>query len=157
VLLGLFLRTAPSTWLDDVVLLGTGVVLPILRFVRGSLAARSLVLLAVACTTSIYLLARFGLVAGISVSLTTFSVLGLICASRRTGLAIIALTAVAYFTVGILASHHLLDIRAADTDPYRLRNWIRMGSNSCLLAILLMSVIDFVIRHVEANARAATL
>jgi signal transduction histidine kinase len=156
VLLGLFLRTAPSTWLDDVVLLGTGIVLPTLRFVRGSLAARSLAVLAVACTTSIYLLARFGLVAGISVSLATFSVLALIVASRRTGFAIVALTAVAYLTVGVLASHHLLDIRAADTDPYRLRNWIRMGTNSSLLSILLMSVIDFVIRHVEANARAAT-
>jgi signal transduction histidine kinase len=156
VLLGLFLRTGPSTWLDDVMLLGTGIVLPILRFVPGSLAARSLALLAVACTTSIYLLARFGLVAGISVSLTTFSVLALISASRRIGFTIIALTAVAYFTFGLLASHHLLDITAADTDPYRLRNWIRMGTNSCLLAILLMSVIDFVIRHVEANARAAT-
>ena len=39
-------------------------------------------------------------------------------------------------------------LTAADTDPYRLRNWIRMGITSSLLSLLLMAVIDFVIRHV---------
>ena len=151
------LRSARSSWLDAAVLLVTGLVLVSLRFLRGSLATRSLILLGVSCTTSIYLLGRIGLVAGISVSLTTFAVLGLICASRRTGFAIIALSAAAYYTVGLLASHHLLTITPADTDPYRLRNWIRMGTTSSLLAILLMSVIDFVIRHVVDNARAVTL
>ncbi len=151
------LRSGTSSWLDEAVLLATGILLPILRFTRGSLTTRSMALLVISCSTSIYLLGRLGLVAGLSVSLATFSVLGLICASRRTGYAIIALTAVAYYTVGALASHHILTITAADSDPYRLRNWIRMGTTSSLLAVLLMSVIDFVIRHVEANARAVTL
>jgi signal transduction histidine kinase len=150
------LRSGTRSWLDNAVLLATGILLPSFRFVRGSLAARSLAVLAIACTTSIYLLARIGLVAGIGVSLATFAVLALICASRRTGFAIVGLTAAAYLGVGLLASHHALAITVADTDPYRLRNWVRMGTTSSLLAILLMSVIDFVIRHVEANARAAT-
>jgi signal transduction histidine kinase len=157
VIVAFFLRSGTFSWLDDAVLLATLILLPALRFVRGSLATRALALLAASCTTSIYLLGRFGLVAGISVSLATFAVLALICTSRRGGFAIIALTAAAYLTVGLLASRHVLTITAADTDPYRLRNWIRMGTTSSLLAILLMSVIDFVIRHVEANARAATL
>jgi signal transduction histidine kinase len=150
------LRSGRNSWLDAVVLLGTGLLLACLRVLRGSLVTRSLVLLGASCTTSIYLLARIGLVAGLSVSLTTFAVLALICANRRTGFAIIALIAIAYCTVGLFASHHLLVISTADSDPYRLRNWIRMGTTSSLLAILLMSVIDFVIRHVEANACAVT-
>jgi signal transduction histidine kinase len=150
------LRSAPSNWLDTAVLIATGILLGALRFLPGSLATRSLVLLVGSCSTSVYLLGRIGLTAGLSVSLATFSVLALICASRRTGFAIIALTAIAYYSVGVLASHHLLTITTADTDPYRARNWIRMGTTSSLLALLLMSVIDFVIRHVEANARAVT-
>jgi signal transduction histidine kinase len=151
------LNSGPLNWLDDAVLLATGVLFCACRFVRGSLATRSLVLMLGACSTSVYLLGRVGLTAGISVSLATFSVLALICANRRTGFAIIALTAVAYYTIGLLAARHILTITAADTDPYRLRNWIRMGTTASLLAVLLLSVIDFVIRHVEANARAVTL
>ena len=157
VLVAFVLRSGPRSWLDDAVLLATGILLGTARFVRGLLATRSLVVLVGACSTSIYLLARVGLVAGVSVSLATFSVLALICASRRTGYALIALTAVAYYAVGFLASHHLVTITAADSDPYRLRNWVRMGTTASLLAVLLLSVIDFVIRHVEANARAVTL
>jgi signal transduction histidine kinase len=123
---------------------------------RGSLATRSLLMLATASGTSIFLLGRIGLTAGLGVSLATFSVLGLISASRRVGFAIIGVTAAAYVAVGFLTSHHVLTLTAAETDPYRFRNWIRMGTTSSLLSVLLMTVIDFVIRHVEANGRAAT-
>jgi len=151
------LRSASRSWLDDAVLLTTGLLLPSYRLMRGSLATRSLLMLATSCTTSIFLLGRIGLTAGLSVSLATFSVLALIAASRRIGLAIIGITAIAYLGVGFLASHHLLTLTAVDTDPYRFRNWIRMGTTSSLLSLLLMSVIDFVIRHVEANGRAVSV
>jgi signal transduction histidine kinase len=151
------LRSTTRSWLDDAVLLATGLLLPFYRLMRGSLATRSLLMLATSCTTSIFLLGRIGLTAGLSVSLATFSVLALISASRRIGLAIIGLTAIAYLGVGFLASHHLLTLTAVDTDPYRFRNWIRMGTTSSLLSLLLMSVIDFVIRHVEANGRAVSV
>ncbi len=49
-----------------------------------------------------------------------------------------------------------MTLTAADIDPYRFRNWLRMGTTSSLLSVLLMTVIDFVIRHVEANGRAVT-
>jgi signal transduction histidine kinase len=150
-------RSGTRAWFDDLVLIAVAVLLPLCRFLRGSLVARSLLMLAIACSTCILLLGRIGLTAGLSVSLATFSVLGLICASRRIGLAIIAITATAYFGIGFLASRHLLTLTVADTDPYRLRNWIRMGATSSLLSLLLMTVIDFVIRHVEANARAVRI
>jgi signal transduction histidine kinase len=149
------LRAGPRTWLDDAALAATGLLLPLYRFMRGSLALRSLLMIATSCVTSIYLMGRIGLTAGLSVSLATFAVLALICASRPAGLTIVALTALAYFSIGMLASRHVLTLTAADTDPYRLRNWIRMGTSASLLSLLLMSVIDFVIRHVESNARAA--
>jgi len=151
------LRSGQRAWLDDAVLLATGLLLPLYRLMRGSLATRSLLMLATASTTSIFLLGRIGLTAGLSVSLATFSVLALITASRRIGFTIIGVTAAAYLGVGFLASHHLLTLTAADTDPYRFRNWLRMGTTSSLLSVLLMTVIDFVIRHVEANGRAASV
>lgn len=152
----LLLRSGQPSRLDDVFLLATGILLPVYRLMRGSLATRSLLMLATACATSIFLLGRIGLTAGLSVSLATFSVLALITASRRIGFAIITVTALAYLGTGFLASRHVLSVTAADTDPYRFRNWLRMGTTSSLLSLLLMMVIDFVIRHVEANGRAAS-
>jgi signal transduction histidine kinase len=149
-------RAERHSWIDNSVLIATGILLPVFRLLPGSLWVRSLLLLATSCTTSIYLLTRIGLVAGISVSLATFSVLALICASRRVAFTIIAASALAYYLVGVLASQHLLQLTTADSDPYQLRNWVRMGTTSSLLAVLLMTVIDFVIRHVEASARAVS-
>jgi len=150
------LRSGQRSWLDDAVLLATGLLLPSCRLMRGSLATRSLLMLATSCATSIFLLGRIGLTAGISVSLATFSVLALVTASRRIGFAIIAASALAYFGAGFLASHHILTLTAADTDPYRFRNWLRMGTTSSSLSLMLMLVIDSVIRHVEANGRAVS-
>jgi signal transduction histidine kinase len=150
------LRSGPHFWLDDAALVATGVLLPGCRLMRGSLAMRSLLMLTISCVSSIFLLGRVGLTAGLSVSLATFSVLALITVSRRIGFAIVAITSLAYLGVGFLASHHHLTLTAADTDPYRFRNWLRMGTTSSLLSLLLMAVIDSVIRHVEANARAVT-
>ena len=150
------LRSGQRPWLDDAVLVATGLLLPSYRLMRGSLATRSLLMLATSCITSIFLLGRIGLTAGLSVSLATFSVLALVTASRRIGFAIVAITALAYLGAGFLASHHVLTLTAADTDPYRLRNWLRMGTTSSLLSLLLMAVIDSVIRQVEANGRAVS-
>ena len=50
------LRSGQRSWLDDAVLLATGLLLPTFRLMRGSLATRSLLMLATACTTSIFLL-----------------------------------------------------------------------------------------------------
>ncbi|HLK89866.1 MAG TPA: sensor histidine kinase [Polyangia bacterium] len=149
------LRAGRRSWLDDAVLVATGLLLPLCRIVRGSLERRSLVMLGASVATSLFLLARIGLTAGLSVSLATFAVLTLICVNRPIAFGLIALSAVAYVGIGFVASRHHLTITAADTDPYRLRNWVRMGTTSSLLSILLMMVIDFVIRHVEANARSA--
>jgi signal transduction histidine kinase len=150
------LRSERRPWLDLAVLVATGLLLPSFRLMRGSLARRSLLMLATSVATSIFLLGRIGLTAGLSVSLATFSVLALVTVGRRIGFAIIAISALAYLGAGLLASGHILTLTPADTDPYLFRNWLRMGTTSSLLSLLLMMVIDSVIRHVEANGRAAS-
>ena len=79
VVVSFVLRSGTRSWLDDAVLLATGILLPCLAF-HARIPDHPLdgVLLAISCSTSIYLLGRLGLVAGISVSLATFSVLALI-------------------------------------------------------------------------------
>ena len=153
IVVGLILPAGRRSWFDDAVLIATGLLLPLCRLVPGPLRTRSLWVVGIATAASLYSLARIGLTAGLAVSLAAFSVLALICANRRAGWVVIVLSAVAYVCVGLLASRHLVSIAAADTDPYRLRNWLRMGTTSSLVALLLMIVIDFVIRQVEASAR----
>jgi signal transduction histidine kinase len=156
VALSIFLRAGRGNWLDTTVLAFAGISIPTLRFARGSLTSRALLLVCVACGTSYVMMARIGLTVGLGVSLLTFAILALVCAGRRVAYTLLTFTEGAYLVVGLLASKHLLTFTVADVDPYRLRNWIRMGMNASLLSFFLMAVIDFVIRHVESNARAVS-
>jgi cobalamin synthase len=104
---------------------------------------------------TLYFLGRNGLAAGISVALLTFTILASLSFSRSLGVAFIIVTLVAYVCVGLLAQGHHLTINAAASDPLVLRNWIRIGGINALLALLLISVVEFVVRTVEANSRAA--
>ena len=149
-------RTRAHAWVDNAVMALTGILLPLTRLMRHwSSKRRAMITIILGCVTSIYLLGRIGLAAGVAVSLATFSVLALVCASRAAALAIIGAMAAAYFTIGALVSHGIVPLTAVDTDPHKLRNWIRMGSTSTLLSLLLMTIVDFVIRHVEASFNAA--
>ena len=157
ILVSIVFRSASAPRIDDAVLVATGVLLPVVRLMRHwSSTRRALLMILIACSSSIFLLARIGLTAGLSVALATFSVLGLVCAGRRAGLAIIGITACAYLVIGVLVSQRIVPLTAVDTDPHHLRNWIRMGGVSSLLSVLLMTIVDFVIRHVEESSRAAT-
>jgi signal transduction histidine kinase len=155
VLATIFLRSGSWTQLDQLVIGSVGVLVPVCRLVRGPLAPRALAMLATAFAVSIYYLGRNGLVGGISVALITFTILASLCFSRRLGVAFIIVTLVAYICVGLLAQRHQLTINAAASDPVVLRNWIRIGGINALLALLLISVVEFVVRNVEANGRAA--
>ena len=157
ILVAIVFRSGSASPVDDVVLVATGILLPVVRLMRRwSSTRRALLMILIACSSSIFLLARIGLTAGLSVALATFSVLGLVCAGRRAGLAIIGVTACAYLVIGLLVSQRIVPLTAIDTDPHHLRNWIRMGGVSSLLSVLLMTIVDFVIRHVEESSGAAT-
>ena len=151
----IFLRSGSWTLLDQAVIGTVGVLVPLCRFIRGPLAPRAFLMLATAFAVTLYFLGRNGLAGGISVALITFTILASLSASRSLGIAFIIVTLVAYVCVGLLAQRHHVTINSSASDPLVLRNWIRIGGINALLALLLISVVEFVVRNVEANSRAA--
>ena len=156
VLATIVLRSGSWTRFDQLVIGSVGVLVPLCRLIPGPLAPRALLMLVTAFAVSFYYLGRNGLTGGISVALITFTILASLSFSRRLGVAFIVVTLVAYVCVGVLAQHHRLTINVAASDPLILRNWIRIGGINALLALLLISVVEFVVRSVEANGRAAS-
>ncbi len=150
-----FLRSGSWTLLDQVVLGVVGILVPLCRLVPGPLARRALLMLAAAFTVTFYFLGRSGLVGGVSVALITLTILASLSFSRSLGVAFILVTLVAYLFVGVLARRHQVTINVAASDPLILRNWIRIGGINALLALLLISVVEFVVRNMERNSRAA--
>ena len=132
-----------------------GILVPLCRVIRAPLGTRALLLLVTAFAANFYFLGRNGLAGGISVGLITLTILASLSSSRSLGTAFMIITLVATICVGLLAQRHVLTINAAATDPLIMRNWIRIGGINALLALLLISVVEFVVRKVEANARAA--
>lgn len=155
VLAAVLLRSGSWTQMDTLVISGVGVGVPICGLIRGPIATRALLVLVTALAATFYFLARNGLAAGISVALITLIILASLSSSRSLGVVFIVLTLGAYLAVGVLARHHDLTINAAASDPLVLRNWIRIGGINALLAFMLISVVEFVVRRVEANSRAA--
>jgi signal transduction histidine kinase len=149
------LRSGTWSRVDQLVIGGVGVLVPLCRLVRGPLAPRAFLMLVTAFGVAFYYLGRNGLAAGIAVALITFTILASLSFSRSLGAAFIVVTLVAYVFVGFLAQRHYLTINTAATDPLIIRNWIRIGGINALLAFFLISVVEFVVRRVEANSRAA--
>jgi len=151
----ILLRAGSWTRLDTIVIGGVGVLVPLCGLVRGPIARRALLMLFTAFAVTLYFLGRNGLAAGLSVALITLTVLASLSSSRALGVVFIIVTVVAYLCVGLLAQHHYLTINATASDPLVMRNWIRIGGINALLAFLVISVVEFVVRKVEANSRAA--
>ena len=149
------LRSGSWTHLDTLVIGSAGVLVPLCRLVPGPLAVRAHLLLVIGFGLTLVFLGRNGLAGGISVALITFTILAAISSSRWLGIAFVIVTLIAYVCVGVLAQRHDLTINATASDPLILRNWIRIGGVNALLAFLLISVVAFVVRKVEANAQAA--
>jgi signal transduction histidine kinase len=155
--LGIFVGATHREPQDIAVMVTAGVLLPLLRLPSGiPVRPRALASILILFATGIFLLGRAGFAAGLSVVIVTTCVLGVITLGRNLGLAMIAVSAVAHVVIGLLVEHHLLHLAPREVDPMLLRNWIRMAASTSLLAVLLATVIDFVIRHVEANAQATT-
>jgi signal transduction histidine kinase len=154
--LGIFLGATHRDAKEIAVMATAGLLLPLLRVVRGiPVRRRALVAILALFATGIFLLARAGFAAGLSVVIVTTCVLGVITLGRNLGFTMIALSAVAHLAIGLLVSRGILHLAPREVDPLLFRNWIRMAASTSLLAVLLATVIEFVIRHVEANAAAA--
>jgi PAS domain S-box-containing protein len=142
---------------DMAVLVAVGVLLPALRLGRrlSSVQRRALAATFIMSGAALYLIARAGFAAGLDTVVVTSCVLGVIIFGRRLGLAMIGVAALAYVVIGILVVKGVFLLDAREVDSLLYRNWLRMAASTSLLGVLLTLVIDFVIRHVEANARAA--
>lgn len=155
--LGIFVGATHRDPQDLAVMVVAGTSLPVLRFLPGiGVRRRALAAILTLFATGIFLLGRAGFAAGLSAMIVTTCVLGVVTLGRNLGFAMIVVSAAAHVVIGLLVSRGVLHLAAREVDPMLMRNWLRMATSTSLLAVLLASVIDFVIRHVEANARAAT-
>jgi signal transduction histidine kinase len=154
-IIAIVLRSGGWTWRDDAVMAALGILVPLCRFTRGPLAARAAAMLAIAFAAAFYALGRNGLAGGISAALLALTILAFLGTSRQLGFTFVAITAIAYLSVGFLARDDRLPINFSASDPHLLRNWIRIGATVALLAVLVIGVVEFVVRQVEASSRAA--
>jgi signal transduction histidine kinase len=155
--LALFIRPSPRSWLDVVVISFAGVLIPVLRLApRLAVRWRASASIVVLFATGVYVLARAGFAAGVAVMLVSIALLGVVYLGRRLGFVLIALSALAHITVGLLVTRGIVHLDAQEVDPMLMQNWFRMAASTSLFAALLALVIDAVIRHVEASSRAAT-
>ncbi len=149
------LRSGSWTLLDQAVIGTVALLVPVCRLIPGPVAPRALLMLTAAFAVTFYFLGRNGLAGGVSVALITLTILASLSFSRSLGAAFILVTLVAYLCVGLMAQRHQVTINAAASDPLVLRNWIRIGGVNALLALLLISVVEYVVRNMEKNSRAA--
>jgi signal transduction histidine kinase len=151
----LLLRSGSWRPLDTLVMGVVAVLVPLCGLIRGPIATRAILMLLAAFGVTLYFLSRNGLAAGLSVALITLTILASLSSSRSLGVAFIIVSVVAYVCVGLLAQHRYVTINSAASDPLIIRNWIRIGGINAMLAFLVISVVEFVVRKVEANSRAA--
>ena len=155
--LALFIRPSPRFTIDYVIIAGAGLALPLIRLIpRLSVRARASAAIAVLFIAGVFVLARAGFAAGVTVLLVSTCIIGVVYLGRGLGFVLIALSAAAHVIVGVLVTRGTLHLDASEVDPMLMQNWLRMAAVTSLLAAMLAMVIDSVIRHVEASSRAAT-
>ena len=154
--LGIFVGATHRDLKDIAVMASAGLLLPMLGLLRSlPVRRRALAAISILFATGIFLLGRAGFAAGLSVIIVTTCVLGVVTLGRNLGFVMISLSALAHLVIGLLVSRKILHLSPREVDPLLFKNWIRMAATTSLLAVLLATVIQFVIRHVEANAAAA--
>jgi signal transduction histidine kinase len=156
-ILALFIQPSPRSGLDYLIIASCGVLIPALRLAPGlNMGRRASGTIGVLFFTGVYVLSRAGFAAGVGVVLVAIALMGVVYVGRRLGFVLIALIYLAHVTVGLLVTRGLLHLDPKEVDPQMIENWFRMASIVSLIASLLALMIDSVVRHVEANERAAT-
>jgi PAS domain S-box-containing protein len=153
--IGLFVGSTRREAKDVFALVGGALLLAVLKLGQtSSVRRRALAAILIMLGVAIFLTARAGFAAGLSDVIVTACVLGVVIGGRGAGLAMIGVSAAAHVIIGLLVVNRILLLDPREVDPLLLRNWFRMAASTSLLAILLASVVDFVIRHIEANTHA---
>jgi signal transduction histidine kinase len=153
----LFGRSSPPNSADSVMVVFVMLSLIALRIAPAlRTGTRALLAIGLLFAGALFFLARSGFVPGVAVILATTSVLAVIFMGRAFGFLFIGLSIAAFVGVGWLVTRGTLSLSAGDLDPLRMRNWVRMSLTTASVTVLLTLAVDFVMRQVQANARAAT-
>ena len=152
--LAVIVRPLPRPFLDTAVIMGAGLLLPLLHALRRvPVAVRAAITMLVFYGASAFVLARTGLAPGSSLLFSLASLWGAIYFGRTAGYATIFLGSLAFIVIGWFVSRGLFTIPPDMFDVHRFRNWFRAGVVFALIASLLTSGVMFVIGRVEAGAR----
>lgn len=152
--LAIVMRGPPRPLLDSLVVGTAGLVMPVLRLVpRLSYETRATGTVFALLGAGIFMLARGGLVPGVSMLFAVAAIFGAIYFGRSAGFALIGIGGLSFVVVGVAAARGELVLPPDLMDPSLLRNWVRAGSVFALLSSLLVAAITFVIGRVEAGAR----
>ena len=153
--LAAFVRSTHRGWQDLLPLIVVALFLPGLRLWQSlCVRRRAMAGIVILFAAAFLLIARFGFAAGLSVLVVVTCVLGLIVGGRVAGFLMIGVATVAYVVIGVLVSKRILLLATPEVDPLKLRNWLRLAASTSLQSAVLALVIDFVVRHVETNARS---
>ncbi|MES1207743.1 MAG: ATP-binding protein, partial [Pseudomonadota bacterium] len=155
--LGALVRSSHRAWHDLLPLASIALLLPGLRLGKSfCVRVRAMAGILVLFAGAFVLISRFGCAGGLSVLVVVACVLGIVVGGRIAGLLMIGAAALAYVVIGLLVSKGILSLAAPDMNPHTLQDWLRLAASTTLQSTVLAVVIDFVIRHVEANGRATT-
>jgi signal transduction histidine kinase len=155
-ILGLCVGGAHRDAIDVAVLATVGLLMPLLRIASGvPLLVRVHVALTALFAGGVYVLAVAGTSTGVSTVLICTSLTAVICLRRGIGFAFLGASFLAHIAVGLMVRHGVVHLAAAEVDPRQLQHWVRLATMTVLLGVWLTVLVDFVIRHVEANGRAA--
>ncbi|HXU61992.1 MAG TPA: sensor histidine kinase [Polyangia bacterium] len=152
----LALRSASYPWPRLLVLGAVAVSFSVLRFSPGlSAPVRARTTVAVCLLGGVTSLMTFGFTSGSGIALAGAGVVAAVLLGRSAGLLVIGLAVLAYVVVGLLNTHGVLVVDRAELDPALMTNWARIALAFLGLSALLITAIDYIIRHVEHSSRAA--
>jgi len=151
------LRSAPYPWPRILLLAAVSLSFSVLRFAPGlSAVARARATIGLGLLGGATSLVTFGFTSGSGIALAGAGVMAVVLLGRSAGLLVIGLGVLAYVSVGLLNTHGVLTIDRAELDPALMTNWARIALAFLGLSALLITAIDYIIRHVEHSSRAAT-
>jgi signal transduction histidine kinase len=144
--------TGESIDLPVVMLLGVAGTVVALRWLpQLGFEVRAAGLILALQLVSVTALATTGPFPGASLATGIAAVLAAILFRTRTMVLVLAITVALHLVLGILARDGILVLRAADTDPTQLRNWMRPASTTVLLSGVLATVVAYVVKLLETS------
>lgn len=136
-------------------LLGVAATIVALRWSpQLSFEVRAVGLIVAMLVVSVTVLATTGPLPGSALSTGVAAVLAAVFFRARAMVLVLVVSVGLHIALGFLVHDGVLVLRAADTDPMQLRNWLRAASTTVLLAGVLAALVAHVVRRLETSAHA---